>query len=161
MRKQPLLFMPIKLSLTGRPKSGKTTTILKVVDSLKRKGFNVGGFYTIEVKKDEKRIGFEIVDILTGKHGVLAKVNEESRIKVGKYGVRVNDLEKIGVKSLQNEIENFHVIIIDEVGPMELKSDLFRKAVSQLLNGDKPILFSVHYKSDDALVQEVKTKSKL
>lgn len=153
--------MPIKLALIGKPKSGKTTAIIKIINFLKEKGFKVGGFYTIEIKKDEKRIGFDIVDITTGQHGVLARIGEDSGIKVGKYGVRVKDLEIIGVKSLQQKIENFQVVIIDEVGPMELKSNLFRKAVSKLLCSDKPTLFSVHYKSDDFLVQEVKTRSKL
>ena len=51
--------MLVKLALTGKPKSGKTTAVLKLVDSLLKNGIKVGGFYTVEVKKNDKRIGFD------------------------------------------------------------------------------------------------------
>ncbi len=153
--------MIVKLALTGKPKSGKTTAILKLVDSLLQHGIKVGGFYTVEVKKNDKRLGFEIVDISTGKRGVLAGVEQESKIRVGKYGIKVEDLEGIGVRALEHGLENCQVLIIDEVGPMELKSELFRKVARQVLDSDKPTVFTVHYKSSDELVNEVKRKSNL
>lgn len=156
-----MIYHFLKLALTGKPKSGKTTAVLKLVDSLLKNGIKVGGFYTVEVKKNDKRIGFEIVDISTGKRGVLAGVDQESKIRVGKYGVKVEDLEGIGVKALEHGLENCQVLIIDEVGPMELKSELFRKVVHQVLNSDKSTIFTVHYKSSDDLVKEVKRKSNL
>ena len=151
----------LKLALTGKPKSGKTTTVLMLVDSLKKNGIKVGGFYTVEVKKNDRRLGFEIVDILTGKRGVLAGIDQESKIKVGKYGVNVGDLEGIGVRALEHGFENCQVLIVDEVGPMELKSELFRKVVRKVLNSDKLTIFTVHYRSSDDLVREVKRKSNL
>jgi len=151
----------VKLALTGKPKSGKTTTILKLVDFLLKDGIKVGGFYTVELKKNDKRIGFEIVDISTSKRGILAEVGHESKVKVGKYGVKVEDLEGIGVRALEHGLENCQLLIVDEVGPMELKSELFRKVVRQVLNSDKPTIFTVHYKSSDELVNEVKRRCNL
>ena len=151
----------MKLALTGKPKAGKTTIVLKLVDSLLKNGINVGGFYTVEAKKNDKRIGFKIVDISTGRHGILAGVEQESKVKVGKYGVKVEDLDGIGVRALEQGLENCQVLVIDEVGPMELKSELFRKVLRQVLNSDKPTVFTVHYKSSDDLVKEVKRKSNL
>jgi len=153
--------MPLKFALTGKPKSGKTTAVLKLLESLSKNGIKVGGFYTTEAKNNDKRIGFDIVDISTGKRGVLAGVDQNSEIKVGKYGVNVEDLERIGVRALERGLENCQVLIIDEVGPMELKSQLFRKIVRQVLNIDKSTVFTVHYKSSDDLVKEVKRKSNL
>jgi len=153
--------MPIKLAVTGKPKSGKTTAILKLVDFLKRNGIKVGGFYTVEVRKNGNRIGFDVINILNDRQVVLARINEQSNIKVGKYFVKLEGLEEIGIKSLEDDFENFQIIIIDEVGPMELKSQLFRKMVHQLIDGDKPTVFTVHFKLEDKLVKEVKTKSKL
>jgi len=98
--------MPVKLALTGKPKSGKTTAILKLVDSLLKHRIKVGGFYTVEVKKNDERLGFEIVDILTGNRGVLAGVEQESKIRVGKYGIKVNGLIRhliqLRIKNLQD-----------------------------------------------------------
>ena len=151
----------LKFALTGKPKSGKTTAVLKIVDLLIKNGIKVGGFYTVEIKKNDRRLGFEIVDILTGKRGVLAGVDQESKIKVGKYGVNVGNLEGIGVQALEYGFENCQVLIVDEVGPMELKSELFRKVVRKVLNSDKLTVFTVHYRSSDDLVREVKRKSNL
>jgi len=36
--------------LTGRPKVGKSTLVLKVVETLKKEGCLPGGFYTMEVR---------------------------------------------------------------------------------------------------------------
>jgi len=151
----------VKLALTGKPKSGKTTTILKLVDFLLKGGIKVGGFYTAELKKNDKRIGFEIVNIATGKRGILAGVEQESKVRVGKYGVKIEDIEGVGVRALEHGLENCQVLIIDEVGPMELKSELFRKVARQVLNSDKSTVFTVHYKSSDELVKEVKRKCNL
>ena len=151
----------MKLSLTGKPKSGKTTAVVKLIDYLKRNGIKVGGLYTVEVKKDDKRIGFDMVDIVTGNYGILARSDKESKIKIGKYDVKVENLEKVGVSALRNGLKDCQVIIVDEVGPMELKSKLFKETVRQILSSDKSSVFTVHYKSKDDLVQEIKTKSKL
>jgi len=94
--------MPLKLALTGKPKVGKTTAILKLVELLLKNRIKVGGFYTVEAKKNDNRIGFDILDISTGKRGVLAGVDKESKIKVGKYGVNIEDLEGIGVRAINH-----------------------------------------------------------
>ena len=61
--------------LTGAPGVGKTTVLTKTVDALKAKGVSVGGMITREVRKDNVRVGFEIVDLTSGKHGWLAHIN--------------------------------------------------------------------------------------
>ena len=151
----------IKLALTGKPKSGKTTAVIKLVDCLKRNGIKVGGFYTVEVTKDDKRIGFDMVDTITGNCGILARSNKESKIKVGRYGIKVENLEKVGVSALRNGLKDCQVIVVDEVGPMELQSKMFKETVRQILSSNKSSIFTVHYKSEDDLVQEIKMKSKL
>ncbi|HLE08920.1 MAG TPA: nucleoside-triphosphatase, partial [Thermodesulfobacteriota bacterium] len=55
--------------LTGRPRVGKSTLIRKVVERLKEFGYkNIGGFYTLEVRKEGERAGFSI-NTLNGKTG--------------------------------------------------------------------------------------------
>jgi nucleoside-triphosphatase THEP1 len=62
------------LILTGAPGVGKTTMLTKTVDALKMKGVRVGGMVTREVRKDNVRVGFEILDLTSDKHGWLANV---------------------------------------------------------------------------------------
>ena len=58
--------------LTGSPGVGKTTLLLKVVEALRAKGYSVGGMISREVRSCGTRIGFEILDLNTGKSGWLA-----------------------------------------------------------------------------------------
>ena len=57
------------LVLTGAPGVGKTTVLTKTVDALKAKGVSVGGMISREVRENNVRVGFEILDLTSGKHG--------------------------------------------------------------------------------------------
>ena len=61
------------LLLTGAPGVGKTTVLTKTVDALKAKGINVGGMISREVREGGVRVGFEILDLSSGKRGWLAQ----------------------------------------------------------------------------------------
>ncbi len=125
--------------LTGHPGVGKTTIIKKLIEKLK---LPAGGFYTEEIREDNKRMGFSIVT-LSGQKGVLAHRNFKSRYKVGNYGVGVYTLNKIGVKEIQMCLVEKKVIVIDEIGKMELLSPQFQEVVSKALDADNPVLGTI------------------
>lgn len=128
--------------ITGKPACGKTTLIKKVIDELK---LNAGGFYTLEIRRGGKREGFKIVT-LDGKEGILAHVNIDSKYRVSKYGVDLKSLEEIGVKSILNAIKEKEVIVIDEIGKMELFSKKFKEAVLYALDSNKKLLATIMLK---------------
>ena len=125
--------------LTGHPGVGKTTMIRKLIDKLK---FEAGGFYTEEIREENKRQGFAIVT-LSGIKGVLAHRSFKSRYKVGDYGVGVYTLNRIGVKEIQGCLMEKKIIVIDEIGKMELLSPQFQDAVEKALNADNPVLGTI------------------
>lgn len=133
------------LLLTGRPGVGKTTVIRTVVARLRGKA---GGFYTEEIREGGRRTGFRLV-ALDGPTGTLASVNVSGPVRVGKYGVHLHDLEEVGVKALWRAIEqpDLSVVVIDEIGKMELASPAFRKAVRAALDGPKVVLATVMARS--------------
>ncbi len=143
----------MKIAVTGRPGIGKTTLCLKVYDRLKDK-LEISGFITKEVRERSRRIGFKIVDLKTSREVWLAKVGD-GRVKVGKYAVFVDNLERV----IDNLDTNADLIIIDEVGPMELKSRKFVDFMSELLNRDN-LLVTVHYKSRHWLVEKIRSEFK-
>lgn len=108
--------------LTGSPGVGKTTVLLKTVEALKAKGYNVGGMISREARVGGTRVGFEILDLTSSKHGWLAHVNQKSGPQVGKYRVNLEDLDEIGAEAIKKAVENFDVVAVDEIGPMELFS---------------------------------------
>ena len=134
------------LLITGKPGCGKTTLIKEIVKEIKKPAF---GFYTQEIRnKNGKRVGFEMIS-LNGRKGILAHINFESKYRVGKYKVNLETLEKIGVESVLKGLESKeNLIVIDEIGKMELFSDKFKKAVLKALDSDNKVLATIKLTKD-------------
>jgi nucleoside-triphosphatase len=131
--------------LTGRPGCGKTTLIRKIIDHL---SIPVGGFYTQEIREPGiasalgARTGFEIFT-LDGKRGTLAHIKIHSPVRVGKYGVNLEDLDNLAVKAIQDAVRTGGLVVIDEIGPMEIASVSFRQAVLEALESKSTVLGSI------------------
>lgn len=121
----------MNILVTGQPGIGKTTLIQKVVHSCD----NTAGFYTQEIRKDGRRIGFAI-KTMDGKSGILAHINIDSPFKVSKYKVNIPDIENICVPSIDLDAD---VIVIDEIGKMELYSESFKQKVLKALETKKVV----------------------
>ena len=155
--------MKLRLGITGKPGIGKSTIIREVIRSLKAEGIAVDGMLTSDIHdKVGRRVGFSIEDISTGEKGILAHVHlhqSSPEVKVGKYTVNLTDLDAIGAHSITNALTQFEprIIIIDEIGPMELKSRRFIDAVEAALKSDKHLIVSVHQRSAHELVRHIKS----
>lgn len=144
--------------LTGAPGVGKTTVLIKTVEALKAQGAGVGGMASREAREGGLRVGFEIVDLTSGKHGWLAHVNQKVGPQVGKYRVNMEDLESMGAKAILDAAEKCSVVAIDEVGPMELFSQKFKQAAERALASEKIVLAVVHAKAKDPLIDYAKQR---
>ncbi|MEE9134149.1 MAG: nucleoside-triphosphatase [Gemmatimonadota bacterium] len=122
---------PPRILLTGRPGSGKTTVIRGAVEMI---GLDLcGGFYTEEVRSRGGRIGFDVVT-LSGRRGPLARIGA-SGPWVGRYGVDLHSFESLGVEALEEAIgEKSRLLVVDEIGKMELYSDRFVELVGRILD---------------------------
>lgn len=125
--------------LTGDPGCGKTTLIKRVVSAIKSQ---VGGFYTEEIREHGMRKGFSLITI-QGEKAVMSHVDIKSAYRVGKYGVAVEILDTVAVPAILDAKKNCDVIIIDEIGKMELFSQTFRDAVIQALDSKKKVLGTI------------------
>lgn len=131
--------------LTGAPGSGKTTLIRRVLDRLDRPA---GGFYTQEIRgpggRQGKgvRLGFEIVT-LDGGRGTLAHVDLGGQPRVSKYGVDLDTLDSLAVGAIREAIAAGGLVVIDEIGPMEILSERFQEAVLDAVQGSSPVLGTI------------------
>lgn len=143
--------------ITGRPGVGKTTVVRKVAERVKAQGLKVGGMISTEIREKNTRVGFEMQDLLTGERGILAHVNI-SGPKIGKYKVSLEDLKKVGASSISRAIDEADVVVIDEIGPMELLSQDFKDSVRKALNSTKIVISTIHYKCRDNLITATKNR---
>jgi nucleoside-triphosphatase len=144
------------LLLTGNPGVGKTTVLMKTVNALKGREICVGGMISREVREGGRRVGFEILDLNSGRRGWLAHVNQKTGPQVGRYRVNIEDLNAVGAQAIVEAVEKCDVIAVDEIGPMELFSERFKGAVRKALDSRKLVMAVVHWRATDALISEAK-----
>ena len=129
--------------LTGRPGTGKTTIVREAIARAKIKA---GGFYTAEIRGGGVRQGFQIIT-LDGQSAILANIDIPSPHRVSKYGVDIENLDKVGVAAIYRAVEESDLIVIDEIGKMELFSTRFKEAVLKALDSKKKVLGTIMFNS--------------
>ncbi len=146
----------MKVLVTGKPGCGKSTLCIKVAQALGT-NLKVGGMISAEIREGGVRKGFKLVDLKTGEEGVLAHV-AGSGPRVGKYCVNLYDLDAIGAGAIERATDACDLVVIDEIGPMELHSNTFIEAVRRAFEEAANILATIHYRSRHTLVEELKNR---
>ena len=149
-----------KIGITGMPSVGKTQTLIKIIESLEERGYNVEGMVTEPILEKKKRVGFYVVDWQTREKEVFAHIDIDSKDKVGRYGIDIGALEKVGIPAIEKAINDkeIDIIIIDEIGKMEMLSERFCEVVIDTLDSDKPMIVTLHKKSRSPLLQDVRRR---
>ena len=143
--------------VTGPPGIGKTSILLRTVKELKQ-NYTVGGMVCHEVREGGLRVGFEVMDLSTEQRGWLAHVNQITGPSIGRYHVNLIDLDVVGAGSIIDAIHNADVLVIDEIGPMELLSSAFSKALLQAVQSSKPLLGTIHYRFNNIIIKRIKVR---
>jgi len=130
--------------LTGRPGTGKTSLIKQAIAGVRGK---VGGFYTEEIRSGGVREGFRLVS-LDGQEAILAHIDTPSPYRVSKYGVDIDSLDRVGVAALNQAAKECNLVVVDEIGKMELFSANFREAIWQIINSGKKVLGTIMFQAN-------------
>lgn len=152
------MISDIKIGITGLPGAGKTTALLRVIDMLKAEEMTIGGMINEPIMDGRHTVGFTTRNLLTGEKETFASTEIESKIMIGKIGVNIDVLEKVGVKAIQDACEQCDIIVIDEVGKAEVESELFSQVVKDALDIDKPMILTLHKKSRNPLLQDIRRR---
>jgi nucleoside-triphosphatase len=108
---------------------------------LREAGVPVTGFLTRELRQRGRRVGFEI-ETFEGERGVLAHVELPGPPRVGRYGVDLEAFEALALPAMKLPGDK-HVVLVDELGKMELASKPFGEATLALFDEPVPIVASV------------------
>ena len=143
--------MALRIAVTGSPGVGKSTLVAKVTSGTK---LRVGGVLARDRRYKDRRTGFELLDLSTGMVGILADESGDGP-QLGKYRVHLDDLDLIGAQAVENAL-GCDLIVVDEVGPMELTSRRFVSAVETAIASPKPMLVVLHQWSNHRLAKKIR-----
>ncbi|MBP6021150.1 MAG: NTPase [Candidatus Methanomethylophilaceae archaeon] len=148
----------IKIGITGLPNSGKTYALLRVIDMLKEENLSIGGMMDEPLSDGRRKVGFTVKNLFTGESQIFADTETESKIMIGKIGVDLQKFEEIAIPAIKEACEKCDVIIIDEVGKIEVESQLFIDTVKEALDVNKPMILTLHKKSRNPLLQDIRRR---
>jgi nucleoside-triphosphatase len=123
--------------LTGRPGSGKTTTLERIIDSLVGEGCDVAGLIQPGEFRDGAKVGFRVRDLQTGEEAPLARrtTRESGQHGTGfKFDEAGLDLARRALASVPEGA----VLVVDELGPVELRGQGHMPALRQALASRPP-----------------------
>lgn len=128
--------------LTGAAGVGKTTLIKTAV---RRLGERAGGFFTEEIREGKTLIGFHLVT-LDGREATAAEGELEEA------------LQTVAAPALEAAQENKDVIVVDEIGLMEVGSGVFVQALQACLDSAKPVLGCIG-RQDHPVLQAIRNRA--
>jgi nucleoside-triphosphatase len=113
-----------------------------LAELLRERGISLRGFVTEELREGRQRVGFA-VETFDGERATLAHVTFSGPPRVGRYGVDLEAFERVAVPALA-AVGEAELVLIDELGKMELASEAFRGAVSELFDRRLRVVATVH-----------------
>ena len=127
------LKLPVRVVVvTGPTDGGKTATVTAIAERMRTEGVPVAGFVQPGEFEDGKKIGFRLRDLATGEEAALATLGDRSE---GEFGTRFQFSEegfRLGREAL-SRTGSASVVIIDELGPIELRGQGHMPAVRRAL----------------------------
>ncbi len=124
-----------------------------MVDLIRQQGFFPGGFIAVGNEKEKIRSGFTLVDLKSADSILLGSTTYQEGWQVaGRYYFNPEALQ-FGNRILDpKHLEGCPLVVIDEIGPLEVKNQGWAGAIEQLISSESvPQLWVVR----QALVQKI------
>ncbi len=145
--------------IAGDQREGKTIFLKDSISLLKEEGIEVEGIMAEGMDEFGKRTGFELVNVSTGKKILLCSIHgEKNWVKTGKYFFNPGGLE-FGKKILSG-ISSSSVLVIDEIGPLELSDRGWAGPIQNILaRYDNKMIWVVRRNLTEKIIQKFDLKN--
>ena len=145
----------MRLLVVGEPRSGKTSWCRKYINRRRESGSSVGGILSPAIEKQGQRVGSNALDLLTGKEVPFARLSHCRSFKAGEM-VGDYTISRDGIifacDAIKRAVESrCDLVVIDEVGPLELGGKGLMPAVELALASPVNLLIVIRSSVKGAL----------
>lgn len=126
--------------VTGAVGEGKTAWLAKLEGLLKEKELKVGGILALRIMEEGKVIGYDITDIRTGDRTPFLRHTGDATVGVERFTMDPSGY-RAGEKALDpHSNRSMNVVIVDEVGPLELRGEGWSEMIRGLIHETRALL---------------------
>jgi molybdopterin-guanine dinucleotide biosynthesis protein A len=145
----------VRLLVVGEPGSGKTSWCREYIDGWRESGSSVGGILSPAIEKQGQRVGSNALNLLTGQEIPFARRSRyrsfKGREKIGDYTISRDGIS-FACGAIRSAVESrCDLVVIDEVGPLELCGKGLMPAVELALASAVNVLIVVRSSLKEAL----------
>ena len=124
--------------ISGETRSGKTTFLKQIIEKLsQQKNYQINGIIAHGIDKNGERFGFEIENLANGERMLLCTQKPSNKAeKTGRFYFDKKGLE-FGKKILTYNLQTTNLLVIDEIGYLELKGKGWFSAIEEAMQYPK------------------------
>ncbi|MDI6783245.1 MAG: nucleoside-triphosphatase [bacterium] len=148
--------------LTGPINSGKSSAVAQIAQRLREEKLAIGGIVSMPILENGIKKGFDALCLSTRKTKLLARLktlvpnSTLADLAIGQWIIFDNGIRFCNQQIEEARQKNPQVIIIDEIGPLEIQGKGFRLVLDKILLGEQKIPFHLLVVVRKSLVEEVR-----
>jgi nucleoside-triphosphatase THEP1 len=145
--------MPKVSLICGAVGSGKSTYAQTVANLLTERKLRVGGILSLRLTNNDETTGYDLLDLSTNVTEKFLRFGKvPGKEQIGRFSIFPEGIEK-GIRTLERAThDKFDLVIVDEVGRLELRGDGWSDILKKLIEmPETPLLITVR----EGLEQEI------